>query len=66
MKRDFLLAACLLVGGMAGCQCARNVDWEGILIHDVKPWLNWDGKPAPEPVGKELRILGKPGPVRLG
>jgi hypothetical protein len=64
MKRDWLLAACILAGGLACVKCAQEFDWQQVWIYDVKPWIGWDGKPAAEPVGEELRVQREP--VRYG
>ena len=68
MRKDFplavaiLAAAFLLVGGFwyAG-------DLNDVWIYDVQPWLKWDGKPSPEPVGGDLKVKVKPiAPPRWG
>ena len=64
MKRDWLLAACILAGGFCGLKCVQSVDWRDVWDCDVKPWIFWDGKPAAEPVGEELRVQREP--VRYG
>lgn len=60
MKRDSILAVLLLGAACLIAGAAAQVDWRGVWIYDVKPWFQWDGKPASEPVGEELRVKNEP------
>jgi hypothetical protein len=64
MRKDFIPAALLLGAACLIAGAAAQVDWRGVWIYDVKPWFQWDGKPASEPVGEELRVEREP--IRYG
>ena len=57
MRKDFPTALAILAGAfllVGGCWYAGDIG--EVWIYDVKPWLHWDGKPSPEPVGGDLKV----------
>lgn len=61
MKLKFALCGVLAAAGLvAGLRSLDARTVETWLIYDVQPWLRWDGKPSPAPVGEGLRIERTP------
>ena len=56
MRKDLPLALTILVGAFLLIGGCRSVDWKDVWTYDVAPWLHWDGKAAPEPVGEGWRL----------
>lgn len=56
----FALWGVLAAAGLLAAVRSVPADWVDLwIIYDVKPWLHWDGKPSPPPVGEGLKVVPK-------